>query len=136
MNNDFNQQVIAEFRANGGKVGGNFEGRPMVLLTTTGAKSGEQRTTPVMYRAEGDAIYVFASMAGAPTSPAWYHNMVANPRITVEVGTEQYEAIATPVFDRAERDRIYAAQAAQYPNFAEYEAKTTRVIPVVKITRA
>lgn len=136
MNNDFNQQVIAEFRANGGKVGGNFEGRPMVLLTTTGAKSGEQRTTPVMYRAEGDAIYVFASMAGAPTSPAWYHNMVANPRITVEVGTEQYEAIATPVSDRAERDRIYAAQAAQYPNFAEYEAKTTRVIPVVKITRA
>lgn len=136
MNNDFNQQVIAEFRANGGKVGGNFEGRPMVLLTTTGAKSGEQRTTPVMYRAEGDAIYVFASMAGAPTSPAWYHNMVANPRITVEVGTEQYEAIATPVSDRAERNRIYAAQAAQYPNFAEYEAKTTRVIPVVKITRA
>lgn len=135
MNNDFNQQVIAEFRANGGKVGGNFEGRPMVLLTTTGAKSGEQRTTPVMYRREGDAIYVFASMAGAPTSPAWYHNMVANPRITVEVGTEKYEAIAT-VLDRAERDRIYAAQAAQYPNFAEYEAKTTRVIPVVKITRA
>ena len=136
MNNDFNQTVIAEFRANKGKVGGNFEGRPMVLLTTTGAKSGEQRTTPVMYRREGDAIYVFASMAGAPASPAWYHNIVAHPRITAEVGTDKYEALATPVADRAERDRIYAAQAADYPNFAEYEAKTTRVIPVVKITRA
>ena len=135
MNNDFNQQVIAEFRANGGKVGGNFEGREMVLLTTTGAKSGEQRTTPVMYLAEGDAIYVFASMAGAPTSPAWYHNMVANPKITAEVGTDKYEAIAT-VVDRAERDRVYAEMAAKYSNFAEYEQKTTRVIPVVKITRA
>lgn len=135
MNNDFNQQIIAEFRANGGIVGGPFEGRPMVLLTTTGAKSGEQRTTPVMYLAEGDAIYVFASMAGAPTSPAWYHNMVANPRITAEVGTDKYEAVAT-VLDRAERDRIYAEMAEKYSNFAEYEAKTTRVIPVVKITRA
>lgn len=135
MNNDFNQQIIAEFRANGGKVGGPFEGRDIVLLTTTGAKSGQKRTTPVVYRREGDAMYVFASMAGAPTSPAWYHNMVANPRISVEVGTEQYEAVAT-VLDRAERDRVYAAQAADYANFAEYQEKTTRVIPVVKITRA
>lgn len=135
MNNDFNQQIIAEFRANAGIVGGPFEGRPMILLTTTGAKSGEQRTTPVMYLAEGDAVYVFASFAGADQSPAWYHNMVANPKITAEVGTEKYEAIAT-VLDRAERDRVYAEMAAKYSNFAEYEAKTTRVIPVVKITRA
>ncbi|MGE3856227.1 MAG: nitroreductase/quinone reductase family protein [Dehalococcoidia bacterium] len=120
MNNDFNQQVIAEFRANGGKVGGAFEGRDMILLTTTGAKTGQQRTNPVVYRREGDDIYVFASMAGAPTSPAWYHNMVAHPRITVEVGTEKYEAIATPL-DRAERVRGYAAQAADVANFLEYE---------------
>ncbi len=135
MNNNFNQQVIAEFRANGGKVGGNFEGRSMVLLTTTGAKTGEPRTAPVMYLAQGDDIYVFASMAGAPTSPGWYHNMVANPRLTVEVGTETYEATAT-VVDRAERDRVYALQAAMHSNFADYEKATTRVIPVVRLSRA
>ena len=135
MNNDFNQQVIAEFRANGGKVGGPFEGRPMILMTTKGAKSGAERTTPVMYLAEGNDVYVFASFAGAEHSPAWYHNMVAHPNITAEIGTEKFAAVATEV-DRAERDRIYAKMAALYPNFAEYEQKTTRVIPVVKISRA
>ena len=135
MNNDFNQTVIQEFRSNEGKVGGNFEGRPMLLLTTTGAKSDEQRTTPMMYLEEGDGLYVFASMAGAPTSPAWYHNMVANPGVTVEVGADKFAANAT-VLDRAERDRVYAKQAALYSNFAEYEQKTTRVIPVVRLDRA
>ena len=135
MNNDFNQQVIREFRSNAGKVVGNFDGRPVLLLTTTGAKSGRTHTTPVMCLAEGDALYVFASMAGAPTSPAWYHDLLAHPGVAVEVGTERFEAQATAV-DRAERDRLYAKQAALYSNFAEYEEKTTRVIPVVRLTRA
>ncbi len=134
MNNDFNQQVIQEFRSNAGKVGGGFEGRPVLLLTTTGAKSGREHTTPLMSLAEGDALYVFASMAGAPASPAWYHNLLAHPRVAVEVGTERFEAQAAAV-DRAERDRLYAKQAALYSNFAEYEAKTARVIPVVRLTR-
>lgn len=107
----------------------------MLLLTTTGAKSDEQRTTPMMYLEEGDGLYVFASMAGAPTSPAWYHNMVANHGVTVEVGADKFAANAT-VLDRAERDRVYAKQAALYSNFAEYEQKTTRVIPVVRLDRA
>ena len=135
MNNDFNQQIIQEFRANEGKVGGPFEGRPILVLTTTGAKTGREHVTPVMCLLEGDSYYVFASIGGAPTSPAWYHNLVANPRVTVEVGTERFEARAT-VLDRDERDRVYAKQAALYQNFAEYEQKTTRTIPVVRLTRA
>jgi deazaflavin-dependent oxidoreductase (nitroreductase family) len=131
---DFNTKIIEEFRANGGKVGGGFEGAPMLLLTTTGAKSGKTRENPMMYLAEGDRIYVFASKAGAPTNPDWYHNLVAHPEVTVEQGTERFEAVATPV-DRAERDRIYAEQASRYPGFAEYEAKTDRVIPVVALER-
>lgn len=132
---DYNKTIIEEFRANEGKVGGNFEGRPVLLLTTKGAKSGNQHTTPVMYLDESGSRYVFASMAGAPTSPAWYHNLVATPTVTLEVGTEKYGAKATPV-DRAERDRVYAIMAAKYPNFAEYEEKTTRVIPVVELEKA
>ena len=132
---DYNKTIIEEFRANEGKVGGNFEGRPVLLLTTKGAKSGNQHTTPVMYLDESGSRYVFASMAGAPTSPAWYHNMVANPSVTVEVGADKFAANAT-VLDRAERDRVYAKQAALYSNFAEYEQKTTRVIPVVRLNRA
>jgi deazaflavin-dependent oxidoreductase (nitroreductase family) len=132
--NDWNAQTIEAFRANGGKVGGQFEGAPMLLLTTTGAKSGQKRVNPMMYLAEGDAIYVFASKAGAPSNPDWYHNLVANPRVTVERGTETYEAIATPVTG-AERDRIYAIQAERYPGFAEYQEKTTRTIPVVSLAR-
>ena len=88
-----------------------------------------------MYLLEGDALYVFASMAGAPTSPAWYHNLVANPTATIEVGAEKFSAQAT-VLDRAERDRVYAQQATLYPTFADYEKKTSRVIPVVRLTRA
>jgi deazaflavin-dependent oxidoreductase (nitroreductase family) len=132
--NDWNTQVIAEFRANGGKVGGPFAGAPMLLLTTTGAKSGRQLTTPVMYLPDGDRMLVFASKAGAPTNPAWYHNLVANPEVTVEVGTERFQAQATPVTG-AERDALYAKQASLYPNFAEYEAKTSRTIPVIALKR-
>jgi deazaflavin-dependent oxidoreductase (nitroreductase family) len=131
---DFNDKIIEEFRSNEGKVGGQFEGTPMLLLTTTGAKSGKIRVNPVMYMAEGDRIHVFASKAGAPTNPDWYHNLLAHPTVTVELGTDRFEAVATPV-DRAERDRIYSEQASRFPGFADYEASTDRVIPVVALER-
>jgi len=131
---DFNNAIIEEFRANDGVVGGPFEGAPMVLLTTTGAKSGTARTSPLVYFAEGDRRIIFASKAGAPTNPDWYHNILANPQVTVEIGTETYEATAQ-VIEGDERDRIYAAQAAIMPGFAEYQEKTTRVIPVVELVR-
>ena len=132
--NDFNEKLIAEFRANGGQVSGMFAGRPMLLLTTTGAKSGQQRTTPLVHTRDGDKIVVIASKGGAPTNPAWYHNLVANPTVTVELGTEKFPARAT-VVTGAERDRLFAAQAALMPAFAEYETKTTRKIPVVVLER-
>ncbi|MDQ2806903.1 MAG: nitroreductase family deazaflavin-dependent oxidoreductase [Chloroflexota bacterium] len=132
--NDWNQGVIAEFRANGGKVGGPFGGATLLLLTTTGAKTGRRLTSPVMYSTDGDRIVVFASKAGAPTHPDWYHNLVANPEVTVEQGSETFTARATVVTGE-ERDRLYAAQAAQSPQFAEYQAKTTRQIPVVTLER-
>jgi deazaflavin-dependent oxidoreductase (nitroreductase family) len=132
--NDFNTGIIEEFRANAGKVGGPFEGAPMVLLTTIGAKSGKVRVNPVMYRNDGGRMYVFASKAGAPTNPDWYHNMVANPEMSIEVGTDSYDVTATEI-KGPERDRIYADQAREYPGFAEYEAKTDRVIPVVALDR-
>jgi deazaflavin-dependent oxidoreductase (nitroreductase family) len=132
--NEWNRKIIEEFRANGGKVGGQFEGAPLLLLTTTGAKSGREITTPVMYLADGGRQLVFASKAGAPTNPAWYHNLVANPTVTVEVGNESFQAKAVPVTGE-ERDRLYAKQATLYPGFAEYQEKTTRVIPVVALER-
>ncbi|MGI5286934.1 nitroreductase family deazaflavin-dependent oxidoreductase [Nonomuraea polychroma] len=132
MPNEFNQQVIDEFRANEGRVGGMFEGAPLVLLTTTGAKSGRPVTTPVMYLADGERYVVIASNAGADHHPAWYHNLRATPTATVEVGTETFEA--KPVFiEGEERDRLYARMVAQAPGFAEYEAKTSRRIPVVAL---
>ena len=133
--NDRNIAIIAEFRSNEGRIGGRFEGAPVMLLTTSGAKSGKQRINPMMYLPEGDRLYVFATKAGAPTSPDWYHNLVADPDVTVEVGTESYEAKAE-VLTGAERDRVYAAQAAIYPFFADYQEKTGgRTIPVVALTR-
>jgi deazaflavin-dependent oxidoreductase (nitroreductase family) len=132
MATDWNTKVIQEFRTNGGKVGGQFEGAPMVLLTTTGAKSGKPFTTPVMYLPDGDRVIVFASKGGHPTNPDWYHNLVAHPRVTVEIGTEKYEATAE-VVTGAERDELYARQAQLYPGFAEYQAKTTRTIPVIAL---
>jgi len=134
--NDFNAKIIDEFRANAGKVGGPFEGAPMVLLTTVGAKSGAQRTTPLVYLPDGDRVVIFASKAGAPTHPAWYHNLVANPGVTVEIGDERYAATAKEVTG-PERDRLYAEQASRMPGFAEYEVKAgERVIPVVALERA
>ena len=132
--NDFNARIIAEFRANGGTVGGPFEGSQILLLTTTGAKSGQERVTPVVCRVEGDAVYVFASKAGAPTNPDWYHNLVANPEVRAELGTDAFTAHAV-VLEGAERDRVYEAHAALYPGFAEYQAGTDRVIPVVRLDR-
>jgi deazaflavin-dependent oxidoreductase (nitroreductase family) len=132
--NEFNAQVIAEFRANGGRVGGAFEGATLVLLTTTGAKSGLERVTPVVCRVDGDHVYVFASKAGAPTDPDWFHNLVANPEVGVELGADTFRARAV-VLDGAARDEVYAAQAAEFPNFAEYQEATDRVIPVVRLDR-
>lgn len=132
--NDWNRQTIEAFRANGGKVGGMWEGRPLLLLTTTGAKSGQRRTNPVMYLREGDHLFVFASKGGAPTNPDWYHNLLAHPDVTVEVGKEKYNAIAKPVTGE-EHDKIYAKWAAMYPQFAEYQQKTTRKIPVIALER-
>jgi len=133
--NDWNQKIIDEFRSAGGKVGGQFAGAPLLLLTSTGAKTAKLHTTPMMYLAEGDRLAVFASKAGAPTNPDWYHNLVAHPRASVEVGTDTFEVDAE-VAGRAERDRLYAIQAERYPGFAEYENKTERVIPVVILRRA
>lgn len=133
--NAFNRGVIAEFRANAGKVGGPFEGAPMVLITHTGAKSGKEYTTPLVHSLDGDDVVIIASKGGAPDDPQWFRNLVANPSVTVELGTESYAGVAH-VAEGAERDRLYAAQAALMPNFDEYAAKTTRVIPVVVIRRA
>ena len=132
--NEFNQRVIAEFRANGGKVGPPFEGAPMILITTTGAKSGKQRVSPLVYTRDGDHYIIIASKGGAPESPDWYHNLVANPELTVEVGTEKFQARAS-VAEEPERTRLYDQQAAMMPNFAEYQRNTTRKIPVVVLER-
>lgn len=130
---DFNRKIIDEFRANEGKVGGPFEGAPVLLLTSTGAKSGEQRTTPVVYQPDGERMVIFASKAGAPQNPAWYHNLRANPTATVEVGpdTVDVEAVVT---DGDERQRLFDKQKQLMPQFADYEQKTTRQIPVVALT--
>jgi deazaflavin-dependent oxidoreductase (nitroreductase family) len=130
----FNAGIIEEFRANGGKVSGMFEGAPMLLLTTTGAKSGKPYTTPVVHTADGDRIVIIASKAGADTHPDWYHNIVANPEVTVELGTETFPATAS-VAKGEERQRLYDAQAELMPNFKEYAENTTREIPVVLLTR-
>jgi deazaflavin-dependent oxidoreductase (nitroreductase family) len=130
----FNAALIEEFRANNGKVGGPFEGRPVVLITTTGAKSGRKITLPLVYLQDGDKRYIFASKAGSPKNPDWYHNLVANPTVTVEIGSETYDATAK-VITGADRDRVYAKQVAEMPTFGEYQEKTTRVIPVVELVR-
>ena len=130
--NDFNRKVIEEFRSKDGKPGGPFEGAPVLLLTAVGAKSGERRTTPVMYLPDGERMVIFASKGGAPTNPGWYHNLVANPSATVEVGSDTVEVDAV-VTSGQERDRLFKQQAALYPQFADYEQKTTRQIPVVAL---
>ena len=133
---DWNAQIIAEFRDNGGKVGGQFEGAPLLLLHSTGAKSGQERIHPMMYQDLDDgAIAVFASKAGAPTNPAWFHNVVAHPDASIEIGTDT-RAVRARVVDGDERRQIWEAQKAAYPGFAEYEAKTDREIPVVVLDPA
>lgn len=128
--NDWNAKIIEEFRANSGKVGGPFEGAPLLLLHTTGAKTGREHVTPVMYRALDGGYAVFASKAGAPSNPAWYHNLVANPDVRAEIGAQTLPLRAR-VADDAEREPIWSAQKREYPGFEEYEEKTSRQIPVV-----
>ncbi len=133
--NDFNQQLIEEFRANGGETFGPFKGRRLLLLTSTGAKSGELRTTPLVYSNDGDKLVIVASKGGAPSHPAWYHNLVANPAAAAEVGTDKFE-VRAHVAGPGERERLYAQHAADMPAFNDYEKKTTRRIPVVILERA
>src|SRR5438105_8370202 len=130
---DFNQRVIREFRANQGKVGGQLANMPVLLLTMTGAKSGRTITKPVVYTTDGDRLVVIASFAGAPKHPAWYHNLLAHPEATVEVGNERLRVKAT-VTTGEERQRLFDRQAAQMPIFVEYQHKTSLQIPVLVLT--
>jgi deazaflavin-dependent oxidoreductase (nitroreductase family) len=132
---EFNRDVIEEFRANGGHVGGMFEGAPLLLLTSIGAKSGAPRTTPLMYLPDGERLVIFASMAGAPTNPAWYHNLLANPSATVEVGDDTFD-VNVSIAAGEERERLFNHQSELMPQFADYAQKTTRQIPVVLLERA
>jgi deazaflavin-dependent oxidoreductase (nitroreductase family) len=131
---DFNEQVIAEFRANGGKVGGMFEGAPMVLLHTTGASTGLERVHPLMYQQVGDEVAVFASNGGGTTDPVWYRNLTAEPSVTVEIGDETLPMTAR-VAAGEERTRIWEQQKSVAPQFAEYERTAEREIPVVLLSR-
>jgi deazaflavin-dependent oxidoreductase (nitroreductase family) len=136
---DWNAQIINEFRANEGRVGGNFEGAPMVLVHHVGRKTGKPTVTPMMYLPDDNnpsTIYVFASKAGAPSNPAWYYNLTAAGTAEVEVGTEAYTVSVSEVTGES-RDRIYSEQARRYPGFADYEKKTAgiRTIPVLALTR-
>jgi deazaflavin-dependent oxidoreductase (nitroreductase family) len=130
---DWNHQIIEEFRGNEGVVGGMFEGKPLLLLHTVGARTGKEHVNPLMYLDLDGHRYVFASKGGADATPDWFHNLVANPGVTLEVGTEKYQATASSL-PEPERERVYAEQARQFPQFAEYQEKTKRVIPVVELT--
>ena len=132
---DWNSKVIEEFRANSGKVGGAFEGAPLVLLHTTGVRSGRERVNPLMYRTDGDRLVIFASKGGAPTHPDWYRNLLAHPEVTIEVGGDTRRARAR-VAEGEERKRLWEAQKREVPQFAEYERHTTRQIPVVVLEPA
>ena len=132
--NDFNKAIIAEFRANDGKVGGYFEGMTLLLLHTTGAKSGRPRLNPVAYTKDSDRLVIIASKAGAPSNPDWYYNIVANPEVEVEVGVKRFSARAT-VTEEPERTELYDKMATKYPGFKEYQENTSRVIPVITLTR-
>ncbi len=132
--NDWNTAIIEEFRANEGQVGGNFAGAPILLLHTFGAKTGAERVNPMMYLSDDSRTFVFASKAGADTHPDWYHNLVKNPDVVVELGAETFNARAHALAED-ERSRIFAIQAARYPGFADYQAKTDRIIPVVELVR-
>jgi deazaflavin-dependent oxidoreductase (nitroreductase family) len=133
---DWNDKIIEEFRANDGKVSGPFLGAPLLLLHSVGAKTGATRVNPMMYQTvDDDSIAVFASKGGAPTNPDWYHNLVANPRTTVEIGSETLEVVAR-VAEGDERERIWTKQKTAYSGFADYEQRTNRTIPVIILERA
>ena len=132
--NAYNKAVVDEFRDNGGHVTGMFAGAPLVLITHTGAKSGKQRTSPVVYTRDGDNIVVIASKGGAPTHPDWYRNLVANPDVTVELPNEKFDVRARTATGE-ERERLFRAQADLMPNFDEYQKKTSRELPVVVLER-
>jgi deazaflavin-dependent oxidoreductase (nitroreductase family) len=130
---DFNAQIIEEFHANEGRVGGRFEGMPLLLLHHTGAKSGKSRINPLAYQSDGGRYIVFASKAGAPTNPDWYHNLKAQPLVKIEVGTDTIDVVASEASGE-ERERLFRAQAERIPQFAEYEKQAGRVIPVMVLT--
>lgn len=130
---DFNAKVIEEFRANHGRVGGPFEGLPILLVHHTGARSGMQRINPVAYHRDGERYVIFASKAGAPSNPGWYHNLIAHPDTTIEVGDQTLRVHASEAVGE-ERDRLYADQAERIPQFADYAQKTSRTIPVILLT--
>jgi deazaflavin-dependent oxidoreductase (nitroreductase family) len=131
---DWNAAIIEEFRSNRGKVGGHFDGKTLLLLTHRGARTGRVRTNPVAYLERDGRIFIFATKSGAPTHPHWFLNLRAHPDVTVERGTDRYEATAVEVTG-AERDRVYAAQVEVWPQFAEYERHNPRTIPVVELVR-
>jgi deazaflavin-dependent oxidoreductase (nitroreductase family) len=132
--NERNKKIIDEFRANDGKVGGPFEGKTLLLLHTKGAKSQQERINPVACVKDGDQLAVIASKGGAPINPDWYYNVIANPLVTVEVGTEKFDARAS-VAEEPERTRLYNKMVEMMPGFDDYRRKTTRVIPVIVLTR-
>lgn len=132
--NAFNAAIVDEFRTNGGKVGGQFAGANLLLLTTTGAKSGQPRLSPLAYLTIDGKMLIIGSFAGAPKDPAWVHNLRANPRAHIEVGTDAYDVTAHELPSQ-ERDELYAKVVAVAPGFGEYQAKTTRVIPLFELTR-
>lgn len=132
--NNWNQQIIEEFHANGGKVGGQFAGASLLLLHTLGAKSNQERVHPLVYFKDNGHYVILASKGGAPTNPDWYHNILAHPDVTLEVGTEQFKAHAT-VAEGQERDRIFADVSSQNPGFGAYQKNTTRVIPIIVLER-
>jgi deazaflavin-dependent oxidoreductase (nitroreductase family) len=131
---EFNKKVIDEFRSSGGKVGGQFAGAPMIIVTHTGAKSGKSYTTPLVFSKDGDKCVIIASKAGAPKNPSWYYNLVAHPEVTLEIGAEKFKAKATEV-KGAERDRLFTEQAKMMPQFNDYAKKTARKIPVFTLER-
>jgi len=131
---DWNNKIIEEFRANDGVVGGRFTGHPLLLLHSTGAKSGKERINPVAAFEDGEKLYIVASKSGAPTNPAWYYNIVANPEVKVEYGTDTFRAQAT-IVEEPERTDLYAKAASEFAAFGEYIEKTKRVIPVIILTR-
>jgi deazaflavin-dependent oxidoreductase (nitroreductase family) len=132
--NDWNQNIIKEFRMNAGKVGGPFEGKTLLLLHTRGAKSGQERINPVACLRDGDNLVIIASKGGAPTNPDWYYNIVAHKTVTVEFGTETFQSLAE-ITSEPERSRLFSKMVEQMPGFADYQQKTSRVIPVIVLTR-